>query len=71
MALTLNTQVILVSEGVDLTQKKDSGNNAKVEITTVGELLELALPAIPETGEFFLKTTDGVLSWEEIGGGEG
>jgi hypothetical protein len=71
MALTLNTQVILVSEGVDLTQKKDAGNNAKVEITTVGDLLALALPAIPETGEFFLKLEDGVLSWEEAGGGEG
>jgi hypothetical protein len=71
MALTLNTKVILVNEDVDLTQKKDAINNDKVVITTVGELLELALPAIPTDGTYFLLSTDGVLSWELfVGGGE-
>jgi hypothetical protein len=64
MALTLNTQVILVNENVDLTQRKDTNNNEKVEIVTVGELLQLALPEIPEDGAFVLTATDGVLSWE-------
>jgi hypothetical protein len=71
MALTLNTKVILVDENVDLTQKKDAINNGKAVVTTVGELLALALPPIEETGTFFLASTDGVLSWEATGGGEG
>jgi hypothetical protein len=71
MALTLNTKVILVDENVDLTQKKDAINNSKAVVTTVGELLALALPPIEETGTFFLASTDGVLSWETTGGGEG
>jgi hypothetical protein len=79
MALTLNTKVILVNEDVDLTQRKDLANNAKVEIVTVGDILDLVeapaneLPEPPETGTYFLLSTDGVLSWElfEGGGGEG
>lgn len=63
MALTLNTKVILVNEDVDLTQKKDAINNDKVVITTVGDLLALALPAIENEGTYTLKSVDGELTW--------
>lgn len=64
MALTLNTKVILVNENVDLTQKKDAKNNEQVEITTVGNLLTLALPTKPNTGKHYLISNNGVLAWE-------
>ena len=64
MALTVNTKVILVDENVDLTQRKDALNNGKVEITTVGELLTLLIPAPPASGDFYLKSEDGVIFWE-------
>jgi hypothetical protein len=42
MALTLNTQIAGINENVDLTQKKDQINNAKVEVFSVGDLLDLS-----------------------------
>lgn len=52
MALTLNTQIVGVTENVDLTLRKDEINNGKVEVFTAADLLALIVPTPPAVGSF-------------------